>query len=634
MAHLIIGSPGNKLALSQSNWVKAKLERLHPGLLVGLEVIETEAAREAAWQAAAETALLARRVDCVLHKLRALPLELPLEFHLAAVIERDEPREALVVRDAWHVAVKSLGDLPDAARIGINSPARRAQLCARRRGWSLVELPLPLEQRLHQLGEHVRIATLLELHEVLPAASQGALALQSRLDDQRTNLLLEALNHWPTRSATEAERAVLRNLANEHGLPVAALAQIELLAPIAAGPQLVLAAMVADIEGRRLIRGEKRGPLRQAERLGSELAFDLLRSGAREFLQHAPSSTVTRVEELFPTLSAPSATITERLLAPVSEPQPEELTPATFALPPASQFGFERSAFTLDTAQEFDIVRAKARKARAQTPLHDYRVLIARATRSHAELVKALQTLGAQVVNCPTVRVSDPASWEPLDKALVHLSWYQWLTFASAPSVAYFLRRFDQLGHRRAEIEARHLCAIGAQTAARLAQAGLQCDLVLDRFTAECLAETVQERFGRRERLRGASLLLLASQRLCAELRPALNKFDLYVEAVETYGLGFSETGSAELMTELQAAAFHYVIFNGESSVENLAAVVEPQTLPAFLAMARVLCSNEGAQTAALAHGLKVHLQPAEANVSALVAALREDCLRDELDAN
>ena len=90
------------------------------------------------------------------------------------------------------------------------------------------------------------------------------------------------------------------------------------------------------------------------------------------------------------------------------------------------------------------------------------------------------------------------------------------------------------------------------------------------------------------------------------------------------------ETGSAELVAELRASAFAYALFNGESSVENLAAVIEPSTLPVFLGAAHVLCTNDAARAAVQAHALEVHLQPDEASVGALVKALREDCLQQE----
>lgn len=639
MAHLIIGSRNHKLALNQSNSIKTRLEQLHPGLLIGIELLAEDA----------DVALATRRVDCLVHDLRELPLDLPLDFHLAAVAARTEPREALLVRDDWHAATQSIFDLPDGARIGVSRPARRAQLLALRRPWTLVEISGSLEEQLRRLdageldaliaasasllhlGEQGRCAALLELNEVLPTASQGALALQSRLEDQRTNMLLEALNHWPTRYATEAERAVLRNLPASTNHALAALAQVDLHAPIEAGPQLVVTALVAEADGRQLVRSEISGPLRHGELLGSELALDLLKNGARALLQQRPAPERDIIAELFP----PPA-----LAAPLPAEDAEEdaetelsedlLTPfESWQTPPGFRLGV--SAFTSETGREFDIVATKARKVREQTPLHDRRILIARATRYNAELVNTLETLGAEVVICPTVRASDPLSWDALDKALLHLSWYEWMTFASAPSVEYFFRRFAELGHRQSEIETRRLCAIGTRTAEKLQQLGLQCDLVLDRFTAECLAEAVLKRFGVRERLRGASMLLLSSQRLRDELRPALDKFGIYVEAVEAYRMALPETGSAEIVADLRASAFHYVIFNGESSVENLAAVCEPETLPVFLPKARILCSNDGARATAQAHGLTVHLQAAEASVATLVKVLRDDCWRIEM---
>ncbi|MBI1759991.1 MAG: uroporphyrinogen-III synthase [Acidobacteria bacterium] len=643
MAHLLIGSRAAKLALSQANWVKTQLEKLHPGLLVGLEIIElaeAEATPQDAFQSAAEEALQTRRVDGVLHSLRELPLDLPLEFHLAAITERAEPREALVVRDDWHAQVKRLFDLPDGARIGVNTFVRRAQLQALLYGWQIVDLYAPLETRLKQLdlgevdalvvaaaallhlGERGRIAALLEPNEVLPAAGQGAFALQTRLEDQRTNLLLEALNHWPTRYATAAERAVLRNLLpqpfNERRAPAAALARVE---ESADGPQLIVTATVADADGSRLVRSEGRGPLRQGELIGSALAHDLLNNGARELLQASPMNLYAAVEELFPVLQesavalAASAPLMETRGAEVA--QAEEQTAAV-------------SAFVSEAAHEFDLVATKARKAREQAPLKERRILIARATRANAELVNGLEELGAEVVVCPTVRTSEPTGWESLDKALLHLSWYDWVTFVSAASVTYFFKRFLALGHHLSEIEARRISAVGARTAEALRAEGVQPDLVLERFTAECLAEAVRKRYGVRERLRGTSMLLLASQTSHKDLRSALDKFGVYVEVGEAYRTSLPETGSAEIAAELRAAHFHYVLFNGESSVENLATVLEPSPLPVFLGAARVLCTNDGAREAAQAHSLQVHLQPNEVNVAALVRALQEDCLQQE----
>ncbi len=639
MAHLIIGSRDTRLALCQYNAVKAKLERLHPGLLVGFEVIK--AADAEAFQAAALEALSERQVDVMLHDLRELPCVLPLDFHLAVVTERVEAREALVVRADWQETVKDLAELPAATRIEINSAARRAQLLALERDWQLIELDAPLEMRLRQLeagevdallvaqaslsflGEDARAVTLIEPDEILPVAGQGALALQTRLEDQRTNLLLEALNHWPTRYATEAERAVAANLPDAQYCPVAALAR--LIETDGDEPQLLVTALLADPAGQWIVRQSRCGSFLQGELLGYELALELLQDRKHAHSQYNGADPQLVIAELFPavqdTPSAHSKSITD-LTQPAAADEPTRASATAARLSSATASSQQVTAFTKESVQEFDLVSTKARRVREQKPFYDQHILIARAARHNAELVTLLETLGAAVSVCPTARLSEPESWEALDHALLHLSWYEWITFVSAPSVTYFLNHYAELGHHRSEIEARRICAVGERTAAALRAAGIQCDLVLEQFTAEHLAEAVSKAYGLRGRSRGMTMLLVGPQTLNLEL----NKVGIYAEAVAAFRLVLPETG-AEALTALREDMFNYVIFNGESSVENLVTLIEPQTLPAFLHEVRVLCSNEDAGEAAQAHGLTVHLQPSESSMSGLVRALREDRL-------
>lgn len=638
MAHLIIATHTTRLAVSQYQAIKTKLEQLHPGLLVGLDLIESSAAD---FQTAATAALWSRRVDAVLHDLRELPCVLPLDFHLAAISERVEAREALVVRTRWQAPVRSLAELPSGARLGVNSAARRAQLLALRRDWQLCELSAPLETRLQQLdagevdallvsfaslsalGEDGRLAALIEPDEMLPVAGQGALALQIRLEDQRTNLLLEALNHWPTRYATEAERALLSHLPDAQPYPVAAWAWLR-----AAGenePQLTLTALLADPAGQWIVRQCRSGPLWQGELLGSELAPELMQECARaqQSMANAPTGQAGGLAQELPSLHSQSATA-------AAKPQAAN-EPVWAGIPTAGWFTATALrqpvlAFVKESAPEFDFIAAKARRVREQKPFYDRRLLIARAHRHHAELVKTLETLGATISVCPTLRLSEPANWEALDRMLLHLSWYEWLTFVSAPSVTYFLKRHAELGHHRSEIEARRICAVGAAAAASLRAAGIQTDLVVEQATPECLAEAVLKQHGRRARSRGATMLLSGWPTLVEEWRPSLNQAGLYVEAVAAYRLALPES-TAETLAELRAESFDYVIFNSAASVENLATAIEPQTLLAFLSEARVLCGNEETGAAARAQGLTVHLQPSESSVGGLVRALREDCL-------
>jgi hydroxymethylbilane synthase len=117
---------------------------------------------------------------------------------------------------------------------------------------------------------------------LLPAVGQGALGIESRIDDERTNFLLESLNHWPTRNAVEAERAVLRGLGGGCAVPIAAFGQVDAGAPDGG---LSLEALVIDLSGERAVRERVTGSQYKADELGGMLARHLIASGAHEILR-------------------------------------------------------------------------------------------------------------------------------------------------------------------------------------------------------------------------------------------------------------------------------------------------------------------------------------------------------------
>src|SRR5262249_62345319 len=121
------------------------------------------------------------------------------------------------------------------------------------------------------------------IREVLPAVGQAALAIETRIDDHRANMLLEVLNHQPTRYAAEAERAVLRSLGGGCAVPIAAFAYFK---KNRISHKLAVEALVADVEGRRLIRRQISGQAQEAEELGAKLAEILVEAGGGR--PHAP----------------------------------------------------------------------------------------------------------------------------------------------------------------------------------------------------------------------------------------------------------------------------------------------------------------------------------------------------------
>jgi hydroxymethylbilane synthase len=185
-----------------------------------------------------ETALLKRRVDCCVHSLKDLPTEMPEGLAIAAILEREDPRDVLVVNDA--IAAEGIADLPRGSRVGTSSLRRRAQLRHARPDVEVVELRgnVPTRLRkvddgqvhaaslaaagLHRLGVHQRIDAYLAPPDWLPAPGQGAIAVQLRAADDAVRGLIAPLDHAPTSCATRAERAFLAALEGGCQVPLGA----------------------------------------------------------------------------------------------------------------------------------------------------------------------------------------------------------------------------------------------------------------------------------------------------------------------------------------------------------------------------------------------------------------------------
>jgi hydroxymethylbilane synthase len=632
MTKLIIGSRGSKLALWQANWVKNKLEKTHSGLQVEIEIIKTTGDKlteaslvkiggKGVFTKEIEDALIERRVDLAVHSLKDLPTELPEGLHIAAITEREDVRDGLIVSEPLRGKVKKIADLPEKARVGTSSLRRRSQLLSNRPDLQVLELRGNVDTRLRKLDEGEydaiilasaglirlgygdRITMRIETTEMLTAVGQGALGIETRIDDERTNTLLKPLNHWPTRHATEAERAVLRSLGGGCAVPIAALGRVSKDKGKNKKPgNLELDALVSDADGKRKIRHKLSGPLTQAEDLGARLAQILIEAGARELLPRIGEES--GIEEAGITesredgvRSLESGVRSQEMVSGMSEANKGK---------PSVDSGLR----TPDSGHSL--------------PLSGRRVIVTRSVKQGRDLVEELQNLGADVIACPTIEIKDPTSWEQLDRALKHLSWYDWLAFTSANGVEYFLHRLDGLGHGRAELMAHKVCAVGRKTAEKLMEEQIAVDLTPERFTADALVEEFIKRFGIRQRLRGARMLLPASRSTRDVIRPALEKVGVYVEVVEAYQTVLPATSGAEVTQLLRGANADFIIFTSPSTVTNLAALLETDNLASQLAKTRVACIGPVTAETAQAYGLEVHIQPdvhtSEEIVKALVA--------------
>jgi hydroxymethylbilane synthase len=292
---LVIASRGSQLALWQARWVSAQLtDRGHQ---CRIEIIKTtgdkitdvplaKVGAKGLFTKEIEEALLDGRADLAVHSLKDLPTELPEGLVLAAVPEREDPRDAVVG--------KPLADLPPGAKVGTSSLRRSAQLRKLRPDLEIESVRGNLDTRLRKLDEGQYDAILLaaaglkrlgwgdRIAEILPAETmcsavgQGALAIETRASGAGFDAV-QAMDHADTHAAVMAERGVLSALGGGCQVPIGAHATVE-------GGRLRLMGLVASPDGGEVIRGESDGAVGEAESLGRALGNELLNRGARRIL--------------------------------------------------------------------------------------------------------------------------------------------------------------------------------------------------------------------------------------------------------------------------------------------------------------------------------------------------------------
>ena len=309
MREIIIGSRGSKLALWQSEWVKARLEALDPGVKVRIEIFKTQGdvrtdvplstiGGQGAFTKELEVALLDRRVDVAVHSLKDLPTVTPEGLSITATPEREDPRDALVLRAGAGATAGSLKGLAEGAVVGTSSLRRIAQLKHLRPDVRIKDLRGNVDTRLRKLDEGEydalilasaglrrlgfggRISAAIEQGEMLSAVGQGSLGVETRSDDAETNALVSRLDDPRTRAAVLAERALLRSLGGGCQVPIAAHAEVE-------GGRLKLDGLVATLDGTQVLRDGLEGDATDAKGVGEELAARLLDRGAGELLRES-----------------------------------------------------------------------------------------------------------------------------------------------------------------------------------------------------------------------------------------------------------------------------------------------------------------------------------------------------------
>lgn len=303
---LRIGTRGSVLATTQAGTVRDAL--IAAGRPAELVIITTKGdvmpgpvqrIGVGVFTAELREALLAGEVDVAVHSYKDLPTFQDPRLIVAAVPEREDPRDALVARDGL-----VLGELPPGSKVGTSAPRRRAQLAALGLGLQIEPLRGNIDTRigkvdsgaldaiiiaragLSRIGRLDRVTESLEPVQMLPAPSQGALAVECRSDDPEMIELLAGLDHAPSRAAVVAERSLLAELEAGCTAPVGAIAEVveSLDDDGRVIEELSVRGCAAAMDGSDVLRASAVGAPEKAEELGRRVARELLELGARELM--------------------------------------------------------------------------------------------------------------------------------------------------------------------------------------------------------------------------------------------------------------------------------------------------------------------------------------------------------------
>ena len=305
---IIIGSRGSELALWQANFVKREIEKKNKNVKVEINIIKTKGDKildvalskigdKSLFTKELEIELIERRIDLAVHSLKDLQTKLPKELKLAVVTKRHDVEDVLIARKKG----MTISKLPDNAKVATGSLRRRSQLLHLRpdlqifdlRGnvpsriqkfldsdWDAIILARAGVERL-KLKKH--ISSFISTDEILPAVGQGALGIEIHKENKVVEEIIKSLHHEETYKAVIAERALLKALEGGCQVPIGAFAEVK-------SGGLYLDAMVGSLDGTITYRKKLRGSKNDPEKLGKQLAKDLLKAGAKEILKEVYQS--------------------------------------------------------------------------------------------------------------------------------------------------------------------------------------------------------------------------------------------------------------------------------------------------------------------------------------------------------
>lgn len=300
---IIIGSRGSELALWQANFIKREIEKKHKNVQVQINIIKTKGDKildvalskigdKSLFTKELEVELLAKRIDLAVHSLKDLQTKIPDGLKLAAVTKRHAVEDVLIARKKGII----INTLPESAVVATGSLRRKSQLLHLRPDIKIMDLRGNVPSRIkkfldsdwdaiilaragvERLNLKKYISSYIPKEEILPAVGQGALGIEIHNENKIVEEIIHSLHHDETYKSVLAERALLAELEGGCQVPIGAFAEVK-------SSGLYLDAVVGSLDGSVTYRKKLRGSKNAPEKLGRDLAKDLLKAGAKEILK-------------------------------------------------------------------------------------------------------------------------------------------------------------------------------------------------------------------------------------------------------------------------------------------------------------------------------------------------------------
>ncbi|MGC9110148.1 MAG: hydroxymethylbilane synthase [Caldimicrobium sp.] len=297
---LRVGTRGSKLALAQTDWVITQLKKYYPELEIEKIIIKTTGDKildaplskiggKGLFVKEIEEALLRGEIDFAVHSMKDVPSQVPNGLEVSIIPERESPF------DVWISNFESLERLPDFSKVGTSSLRRFSQIKRLRKDLVIEPLRGNVDTRLRKwregkyegivlaeaglkrLGIEIKYRRF-SLEEMIPAVGQGALGIELREEDEEVKGVLKVIHSEKTALAVRAERAFLKTMEGGCQVPLGAYAFFQ-------NGDLVITGFISDLEGERFYKHSVKGPPLEAEKLGVNLAQELLKRGGKEILE-------------------------------------------------------------------------------------------------------------------------------------------------------------------------------------------------------------------------------------------------------------------------------------------------------------------------------------------------------------